>query len=183
MNDFFSDDSKRAIIDPKKRLIFLNGDINHTSTDNIVAHLVRMSLNNNKPIKMFINSPGGNVCNGIAIVDVMSSIHAPVFTICVGQACSMAAVILSSGAKGHRYAFPHSRMMIHQPSGGAHGQATDIQRKAQEIVKVREKLNKLLCKNTGQPYEVIDKDTDRDHFMSSEEAIDYGLIDRIIESV
>ena len=134
-----------------------------------------------KDISLYINSPGGEITSGMAIFDTMNSIKPDVSTICVGMAASMGAFLLANGAKGKRYALPNSEIMIHQPLGGARGQASDIKIQAEHILKIKERMNKLLAKNTGQPYEVICKDTERDNYMFSEEALEYGIIDKIID--
>ncbi len=162
------------------RIIFLSGAIDDAMANCIVAQLIYLeSVDPKKEIMLYINSPGGSVSAGMAIYDTMNYISCDVKTICVGLAASMAAVILCSGTKGKRYALPNSEIMIHQPLGGTEGQASDIAIHAKHILKTREKLNKILSEASGQPLEIIEKDTDRDNFMSSEEARDYGLIDSI----
>ena len=161
------------------RIIFLSGAIDDAMANCIVAQLIYLeSVDPKKEIMLYINSPGGSVSAGMAIYDTMNYISCDVKTICVGLAASMAAVILCSGTKGKRYALPNSEIMIHQPLGGTEGQASDIAIHAKHILKTREKLNKILSEASGQPLEIIEKDTDRDNFMSSEEARDYGLLDR-----
>jgi ATP-dependent Clp protease protease subunit len=136
-----------------------------------------------KDIHLYINSPGGSITSGMAIYDTMQFIKPDVSTICVGMAASMGAFLLNAGAKGKRYALPNSEVMIHQPLGGAEGQASDIEIRAKRIIKLRDKLNGIMAERTGQPFERIEKDTDRDYFMSAQEALDYGIIDKVIESV
>lgn len=166
----------------KDRIIFLGDAIDSGVANSIVAQLLFLaSQDDKKPIKLYINSPGGHVTDGLAIYDTMQHIKAPVSTICVGFAASMGAILLAGGTKGQRYALPNSEIMIHQVIGGVQGQATDIQIKAEQIIKIKERLNKLLAKDTGQPYAKIEKDTDRDFHMTAEEAVKYGLIDKIIK--
>lgn len=165
----------------KERIIFITGMIeDHMATVAMAQLLYLESENADKDIYLYINSPGGVITAGMAIYDTMNYIKPDVHTICIGQACSMGSFLLSSGAKGKRYALPNSRIMIHQPSGGAHGQASDIEIQAKEILKLREKLDKLLAQNTGQTIEKIRADTERDSFMSAEEAKEYGLVDEVI---
>ncbi|MGB9769162.1 MULTISPECIES: ATP-dependent Clp protease proteolytic subunit [Caldisericum] len=165
----------------KDRIIFLTGEIETIHADLIVAELLYLeSLDSTQDIYLYINSPGGEVIPGMAIYDTMQYIKAPVATICLGQAASLAAVILASGRKGKRYALPHSRILIHQPWGGAQGQATDIEIQAKELIRIKRMINEILSKHTGQPVEKIQKDTERDYFMSPEEAKEYGIIDQII---
>ncbi|WP_294949510.1 ATP-dependent Clp endopeptidase proteolytic subunit ClpP [Sulfurivirga sp.] len=167
----------------KERVIFLVGPVEDHMANLIVAQLLFLeSENPDKDIHLYINSPGGSVTAGMAIYDTMNFIKPDVSTMCIGQAASMGAFLLAGGAKGKRYALPHSRVMIHQPLGGFQGQASDIEIHAREILKIRETLNRELAKNTGQPLEQIEKDTDRDNFMSAEEARDYGLIDQVLTS-
>jgi ATP-dependent Clp protease protease subunit len=148
----------------------------------VVAQLLFLeSENPDKDIHFYINSPGGVVTAGLAIYDTMQFIKPDVSTMCIGQAASMGALLLAGGAKGKRYALPHSRMMIHQPSGGAQGQATDIQIQAKEILALKERLNKIMSDHTGQPVDVIARDTDRDNFMSATQAVEYGLVDQVLE--
>ena len=162
------------------RIIFLDGEINNQSANLIIAQLIYLEGKDpNKDIMMYINSPGGSVVSGMAIYDTMNYIKCEVSTICVGLAASMAAILLSSGAKGKRFALPNSEVMIHQPLGGFQGQASDIKIHADHIMKTKKMLNKLLSENTGMPIETIEKDTDRDNYMSAEEAKKYGLIDKI----
>ena len=163
------------------RIIFLTGEINDQTADLIVAQLIYLEGKDpDKDIMMYINSPGGSVSAGLAIYDTMKYITCDVCTTCVGICASMAAVILSSGTKGKRYALPNAEVMIHQPSGGAKGQATDIKIVADHILRTKAKLNKILAENTGKPIEVIAADTERDNFMTAEEALEYGLVDKIM---
>ena len=167
----------------KDRIIFLSGEVRDEISDIIIAQLLFLeSEDPDKDIQFYINSPGGVVTSGLAIYDTMNYIKPDVSTICIGQAASMAAVLLSSGAKGKRYSLPSSNIMIHQPSGGAQGQASDIVIQAEQIIKIKERLNKILADNTGQKLEKIVKDTDRDFAMTASEALEYGLIDQVIES-
>ena len=167
----------------KDRIIFLSGEVRDEISDIIIAQLLFLeSEDPDKDIQFYINSPGGVVTSGLAIYDTMNYIKPDVSTICIGQAASMAAVLLSSGAKGKRFSLPSSNIMIHQPSGGAQGQASDIVIQAEQIIKIKEKLNKILSDNTGQSLKKIEKDTDRDFAMSAIEALEYGLIDKVIES-
>ena len=165
----------------RERIIFLGTEIDDDVANSIVAQMLLLdSENPEKDIMLYINSPGGSVTAGFAIYDTMQHIRADVQTICLGQAASMGAFLLSSGAKGKRMALPHSRIMIHQPLGGAKGQATDIEIEAKEILRMKAMLNGLLAEHTGQKLETIKKDTERDNFMTAQEALDYGLIDKII---
>lgn len=167
----------------KDRIIFLSGEVNDQMSDIIIAQLLFLeSEDPDKDIQFYINSPGGVVTSGLAIYDTMNYIKPDVSTICIGQAASMAAVLLSSGAKGKRYSLPNSNIMIHQPSGGAQGQASDIVIQAEQIIKIKERLNHILAANTGQDIKKIEKDTDRDFAMTASEALEYGLIDQVIES-
>lgn len=164
------------------RIIFLSGEIDDNVANTVVAQLIYLEGKNpDKDISMYINSPGGSVTAGLAIYDTMQYIKCDVSTICIGMAASMAAVILSSGTKGKRICLPHSEVMIHQPLGGAQGQASDIEIHAKHIQKTREILNKILADNTGKTMEVITKDTDRDNFLDAKQALKYGLIDKIYE--
>lgn len=166
----------------KERVIFLVGQVEDHMANLVVAQLLFLeSENPDKDIHLYINSPGGSVTAGLSIYDTMQFIKPDVSTMCVGQAASMGALLLTGGAKGKRYALPHSRMMIHQPSGGAQGQASDIHIQAQEILSIREKLNRIMAHHTGQPVEVIAQDTDRDNFMSAQAAVEYGLIDKVLD--
>ncbi len=167
----------------KERVIFIVGPVEDYMANLVVAQLLFLeSENPNKDIHLYINSPGGTVSAGLAIYDTMQYITPDVSTLCVGQAASMGAILLTGGAQGKRYCLPHSRVMIHQPLGGFHGQATDIDIHAREILKVRERLNLILAKHTKQPIESIQKDTERDNFMSAEEAQQYGLIDSVFST-
>ena len=165
----------------KDRIIFLGGEIEDNIANSIIAQLLFLDAQDKeKDIVMYINSPGGVVTSGLAIYDTMRHIKADVSTVCVGQAASMGAVLLSAGTKGKRYSLPNSRVMIHQPSGGARGQATDIQIQAKEIEKLKKRLNEILSEPTGKNIEEIYTDTERDNFMSAEEALTYGIIDKIL---
>jgi len=166
----------------KDRIVMLQGEINDHVASIIVAQLLFLEAENpEKDIYLYINSPGGVVTSGFAIYDTMNYIKPDVVTICMGQAASMGAFLLSSGAKGKRFALPHARIMIHQPLGGAQGQATDIEIHAKEILRMKKELNKILAENTGQSVRKIEKDTERDFFMSAEEALKYGLIDKVLK--
>ena len=166
----------------KERVVFMVGPVEDYMANVIVAQLLFLeSENPDKDIHLYINSPGGSVTAGLAIYDTMQFIKADVSTMCIGQAASMGALLLTGGAKGKRFCLPHSRMMIHQPLGGFQGQASDIDIHAKEILLIREKLNLIMASHTGQPMETISKDTDRDNFMGAEDAREYGLIDEIIE--
>ena len=165
----------------KDRIIFLGEEVNDVSANLIVAQLLFLEAEDpSKDIQLYINSPGGSVTAGMAIYDTMQYIKCDVSTICLGMAASMGAFLLSSGAKGKRYALPNSTIMIHQPSGGAQRQATEIQIVADQIAKTKKKLNEILSANTGQPLEIVEKDTDRDNYMTAEEAKAYGLIDGVV---
>ena len=165
----------------RERIIFLGDEVNDTTASLVVAQMLFLeSEDPNKDINLYINSPGGSVTSGMAIYDTMNYVKCDVSTICMGLAASMGAFLLSSGAKGKRLALPNSEIMIHQPSGGAKGQATEIQIVAENILKTKKKLNEILAANTGQSVEKITEDTERDNFMSAEEAQAYGLIDRVI---
>ena len=165
----------------KDRIIFLGEEVNETTASLVVAQLLFLeSEDPGKDIHLYINSPGGMVTAGMAIYDTMQYIKCDVSTICIGMAASMGAFLLAGGAKGKRFALPNAEVMIHQPSGGAKGQATEIQIAAENILKTKKKLNQMLADNTGKPYEGGAEDTERDHWMSAEEALDYGLIDGII---
>jgi ATP-dependent Clp protease protease subunit len=167
----------------KDRIIMLSGEVNDAVASSIVAQLLFLEAEDpDKDIYLYINSPGGVITSGMSIYDTMNYIKPDVCTICIGQAASMGAFLLSSGAKGKRYSLPFSRIMIHQPLGGAQGQATDIQIQAKEIQRMKQMLNELIAQQTGQKLEVVEKDTDRDNFMSAEEAKEYGLIDKVITS-
>jgi ATP-dependent Clp protease protease subunit len=165
----------------KENIIFLSGPIDDDTANIVIAQLLFLqSEDPKKEVKLYINSPGGSITDGMAIIDTMNHIKNDVATVCVGLAASMGAVILSAGTKGKRFALPNAEVMIHQPSGGSQGQASDIEISAKRILKMREEINKLLSKNTGQPLSKIQKDVDRDFFMSSEEAKKYGVIDKVI---
>ena len=165
----------------KDRIIFLGEEVNETTASLIVAQLLFLeSEDPGKDIQLYINSPGGVVSCGLTIYDTMQYIKCDVSTICIGMAASMGAFLLAGGTKGKRYALPNAEIMIHQPSGGAKGQATDIQIVAENILKTKERLNRILSENTGQPYEVVAADTERDNYMTAEEAKAYGLIDAVI---
>ncbi|GAK87648.1 ATP-dependent Clp protease proteolytic subunit [Vibrio ponticus] len=165
----------------KERIIFLTGQVEDNMANLIVAQLLFLeSENPDKDIYLYINSPGGSVTAGMAIYDTMQFIKPNVATLCTGQACSMGAFLLAGGAKGKRFALPNARVMIHQPLGGFQGQASDIQIHAQEILSIKQKLNTLLAEHTGQPMDVIERDTDRDNFMSAAQAAEYGIIDEVL---
>ena len=165
----------------KERIIFLGEDVNDVSASLIVAQLLFLeSEDPGKDINLYINSPGGSVTAGFAIYDTMNYVKCDVSTICIGMAASMGAFLLSGGAKGKRFALPNSQIMIHQPSGGAQGQATEIQIVAENILKTKRKINEILAANTGRPIEVIERDTERDYYMTAAEAKEYGLIDHIL---
>lgn len=167
----------------KDRIIFLGEEVTDVSANIIVAPLLFLEADDpNKDIQLYINSPGGSVTAGMAIYDTMQYIKCDVSTVCIGMAASMGSFLLSGGAKGKRFALPNAEIMIHQPSGGAQGQATEIQIAAEHILKIRKKLNEILAANTGQPLEVIQRDTERDNFMSAQQAKEYGLIDEVIAS-
>lgn len=165
----------------KERIILLNGEINDSLASSIIAELLYLDSISNDDISIYINSPGGSITSGMAIYDTMNLVNSDISTICVGMAASMGAFLLSSGTKGKRYALPNAEIMIHQPLGGAEGQATEIKIAAERILKSRDKLNHILSKNTNQKIEIIEKDTERDNFMDSKEALNYGLIDKIID--
>lgn len=166
----------------RERIIFLGKEVDDEITNQIIAVMLYLdSEDNNKDIYLYINSPGGSVTAGMAIYDTMQHIKSDVVTICVGLAASMGSFLLTAGKKGKRLALPHSRIMIHQPSGGVRGQATDIEIEAREILRIRRQLNQIYADKTGQSVEKIEKDIDRDFFMSAQEAKEYGLIDRVIE--
>ncbi|WP_455207120.1 ATP-dependent Clp endopeptidase proteolytic subunit ClpP [Kaarinaea lacus] len=165
----------------KERVVFLVGPVDDYSANVIVAQLLFLeSENPDKDIHLYINSPGGSVTAGLAIYDTMQFIKCDVSTMCIGQAASMGALLLTGGSKGKRYCLPHARMMIHQPLGGVQGQASDIEIHAREILQVRERLNKIMAGHTGQPLEKIEIDTDRDNFMSGPQSVEYGLIDKVL---
>lgn len=167
----------------KERIIFLGEEVTDVSASLIVAQLLFLeSEDSSKDIHMYINSPGGSVTAGMAIYDTMNYIKCDVSTMCIGMAASMGAFLLAGGVKGKRLALPNAEVMIHQPSGGAQGQATEIQIVANKILQTKKKLNEILAANTGQPYEIIERDTDRDNYMTAQEALSYGIIDRVITS-
>ncbi|MBQ0097386.1 MAG: ATP-dependent Clp endopeptidase proteolytic subunit ClpP [Oscillospiraceae bacterium] len=164
------------------RIIMLNEEVNNTTASLVVAQLLYLEGQDpSKDISLYINSPGGSVTDGMAIYDTMQYIKCDVSTICMGMAASMGAFLLAAGTKGKRYALPNADIMIHQPSGGAQGQATDIEIHTNHILHTKKKLNEILAANTGQPYEVIARDTERDNFMTAQQALEYGLIDKVIE--
>lgn len=166
----------------KERVVFLVGPVNDQSANLVIAQLLFLeSENPDKDISLYINSPGGSVSAGMGIFDTMNFIKPDVSTLCVGMAASMGAFLLAAGAKGKRFALPNSRVMIHQPLGGAQGQATDIEIHAREILRLRADLNRVLSERTGQPLEKIERDTERDYFMSAAEAAEYGLVDKVID--
>ncbi|MEC6796539.1 MULTISPECIES: ATP-dependent Clp endopeptidase proteolytic subunit ClpP [Photobacterium] len=165
----------------KERVIFLTGQVEDHMANLVVAQLLFLeSENPDKDIFLYINSPGGSVTAGMSIYDTMQFIKPNVSTVCMGQACSMGAFLLAGGAQGKRYCLPNSRVMIHQPLGGFQGQASDIQIHAQEILTIKQRLNGLLAEHTGQPLEIIERDTDRDNFMSADQAVEYGLVDAVL---
>lgn len=165
----------------RDRIIMLSGEIDDNLANSVVAQLLYLDSINHDTISLYINSPGGSITAGMAIYDTMNYVKSKVSTICIGMSASMAAFLLSCGQKGLRYALPNSEVMIHQPLGGAQGQATEIKIAAERILKLKEKINRILSKNTGQDLEKIQNDTERDYFLSAEEALDYGLIDKVIE--
>lgn len=163
------------------RIVLLGGEVNDDSANLIVAQLLFLQAQDpKKPVNMYINSPGGSVTAGLAIYDTIQFISCPVYTYCIGQAASMGAVLLTAGEKGHRFSLPNARIMIHQPWGGAEGKASDIEITCQEILRLKQKLNEILSSHSGQPMENVVRDTDRDHFMSAEEACKWGLIDQVL---
>ena len=164
----------------KDRIIMLSGEIDDVNCNTIISELLYLDSINHDDISLYINSPGGSVSGGLAIYDTMNFVKSDVSTICVGMAASMGAFLLSSGARGKRFCLPNSEVMIHQPLGGAQGQATEIKIAAERILKLKSKLNKLLSKNTGQSLDKIEQDTERDYFLSSDEALKYGLVDKIL---
>lgn len=167
----------------KERIIFLSGPVHDAVSTLIVAQLLFLEAENpKKEIAFYINSPGGSVSAGLAMYDTMRYIRPAVSTMCIGMAASMGSLLLTAGAKGLRFSLPNSRVMVHQPSGGFQGQASDIERHAQDIIKMKRLLNEIYVEHTGQPYEIIEKTLDRDHFMSPEEAVDFGLIDKVLEN-
>ena len=167
----------------KERIVFLGEEVNSTSASVVVAQLLFLEAEDpNKDIHMYINSPGGEITSGMAIYDTMHYIKCDVSTICIGMAASMGAFLLAGGAKGKRMALPNAEIMIHQPLGGTQGQATEIEIAAKHIIRTKEKLNRMLAENTGKPYEQVAADTERDNWMTAQEALDYGLIDSIVEN-
>jgi len=166
----------------KERIVFLGTAVDDMVANIIIAQLLFLeSEDPSKDIYIYINSPGGIITSGLAIYDTMQYIKAPVVTTCIGQAASMGAVLLAGGDKGKRFALPHSRILIHQPLGGAQGQASDIDIQAKEILRMREAINNILVRHTGQPLEKVEKDTERDYFMDAQQAIEYGIVDQILE--
>lgn len=164
------------------RIVFVSGEINEPMANTVIAQLIYLEAKNpDKEISMYINSPGGEICSGMAILDTMHYIKCDVCTICVGLAASMASILLAGGTKGKRFALPNSEIMIHQPLGGSQGQASDMILAAEHIKNTREKVNNILSDYTGKPIDVINKDTDRDNFMTAQEALDYGLIDKVLD--
>ena len=167
----------------KERIVFLGEEVNATSASIVVAQLLFLEAEDpNKDIHMYINSPGGEIASGMAIYDTMNYIKCDVSTICIGMAASMGAFLLAGGAKGKRMALPNAEVMIHQPLGGTQGQATEIEIAAKHIIKTKEKMNRMLAENTGKPFEQVAADTERDNWMSAQEALEYGLIDSIVEN-
>ncbi|HVU86726.1 MAG TPA: ATP-dependent Clp protease proteolytic subunit [Pirellulales bacterium] len=166
----------------KERIIFVTGPVDDTTAAFVTAQLLFLESENPKrEIAMYINSPGGIVTSGLAIYDTMQYIRSPVSTVCIGQAASMGSLLLASGEKGLRICLPNARVMVHQPSGGFRGQASDIERHAEDIIATKKRLNEIYVKHTGQPYERVERTLDRDHFMTAEEARDYGIVDRVYE--
>ncbi|AFR26226.1 ATP-dependent Clp protease proteolytic subunit [Bartonella quintana RM-11] len=166
----------------KERIIFINGPVEDSMAMLVCAQLLFLEAENpKKEISLYINSPGGVVTSGMAIYDTMQFIRPPVSTLCMGQAASMGSLLLTAGAKGHRFTLPNARIMVHQPSGGFQGQASDIERHAQDIIKMKRRLNEIYVQHTGQDYEVIERTLDRDHFMTAEEAKQFGLVDDVIQ--
>lgn len=166
----------------KERIIFMTGQVEDHMANLIVAQMLFLEAEDpEKDISLYINSPGGVITAGMSIYDTMQFINPDVSTICLGQACSMGAFLLAAGAKGKRYCLPNARVMIHQPLGGFQGQASDIQIQAQEVLKLKQQMNKLMAHHTGQAIEIIEKDTDRDYFMSGEQALNYGIVDHLFE--
>ncbi|ABQ60188.1 ATP-dependent Clp protease, proteolytic subunit ClpP [Brucella ovis ATCC 25840] len=167
----------------KERIIFVNGPVEDGMSMLVCAQLLFLEAENpKKEINMYINSPGGVVTSGMAIYDTMQFIRPPVSTLCMGQAASMGSLLLTAGATGHRYALPNARIMVHQPSGGFQGQASDIERHAQDIIKMKRRLNEIYVKHTGRDYDTIERTLDRDHFMTAQEALEFGLIDKVVEA-
>ncbi|MEN3396738.1 ATP-dependent Clp protease proteolytic subunit [Brucella melitensis] len=167
----------------KERIIFVNGPVEDGMSMLVCAQLLFLEAENpKKEINMYINSPGGVVTSGMAIYDTMQFIRPPVSTLCMGQAASMGSLLLTAGATGHRYALLNARIMVHQPSGGFQGQASDIERHAQDIIKMKRRLNEIYGKHTGRDYDTIERTLDRDHFMTAQEALEFGLIDKVVEA-
>ncbi|MBQ7064426.1 MAG: ATP-dependent Clp endopeptidase proteolytic subunit ClpP [Firmicutes bacterium] len=163
------------------RIIFLSEEVNDTTASLVIAQLLFLdSIDRDKDISFYINSPGGSVSAGLAIYDTMQMVHADVATYCVGMAASMGAFLLAGGQKGKRYILPNAEVMIHQPLGGAQGQATDIKIQAEHILKIKQRLNRILAENTGKDLSIIEQDTDRDNWMTAEEAVEYGLVDKVV---
>ena len=167
----------------KERIIFISGEINDSLANSVIAELLYLDSTGDGDISIYINSPGGSVSSGMAIYDTMNFIKSDVCTICIGMAASMAAFLLSCGQKGKRFILPNADVMIHQPLGGAEGQASDIKIASDRIIDIRKRLNKILSKNTGQSLKKIEKDTERDNYLSSKEALEYGLVDKIIKAL
>ena len=165
----------------KERIIFISGEINDTLANSVIAELLYLDSLNHNDISLYINSPGGVITSGMAIYDTMNFIKSDVSTICIGMAASMAAFLLSSGSKGKRYILPNADVMLHQPLGGAEGQATDIKIASDRIISLRNKLNKILAKNTGKSLSKIEKDTERDNYLTADDALMYGIVDKIIK--
>ncbi len=165
----------------KNRIIILSGEINDESANSVVAQLLYLDSLNHDDISIYVNSPGGSITSGMAIFDTMNFVKSDVSTICLGMAASMGAFLLSCGKKGKRYILPHAEVMIHQPLGGAQGQATEIKIAAERILKLKARLNQILAENTGKPLEEVEQDTERDYFLTAEEALEYGLVDKIIK--
>ena len=166
----------------KDRIVFITGEIDDNLANNVIAELLYLDSINHEDISIYINSPGGSVSSGLAIYDTMQFVSSNISTICVGIAASMGAFLLSSGETGKRYALPNADIMIHQPLGGAKGQATDIQIASERIVTLRKRLNKILAKNTGQTLKKIERDTDRDYYLDAKSALEYGIIDKVIQN-
>lgn len=166
----------------RERIVFLGTAIDDSVANVIIAQLLFLeSEDPSKEIYLYLNSPGGHITSGLAIYDTMQYVKAPIVTTCIGQAASMGAVLLAGGEKGKRYALPHSRILIHQPLGGVQGQASDIDIQAREILRMREEINRILMHHSGQPIEKVEKDTERDYYMTAEQAVEYGIIDQILE--
>lgn len=178
-NEIFAYDIYSRLL--KDRIILLNGEITDTISNNIVAQLLYLDSINNNDINLYINSPGGSITDGLAIFDTINLIKSDVSTICIGMCASMAAILLSSGKKGKRFCLENSEVMIHQPLGGAQGQATEIKIAAKRILKLKDKLNEILSKNTNKSINTIEKDTERDYYLSAQEAVNYGIVDKILK--